>query len=134
MNYQQKEAVQQLRAERQSYSKIAAILGISENTVKSYCRRNSLSGITVSETESTRNTYCRQCGAPLKQITGKKHKKYCSDQCRMVWWNDHAEAVAHKNIWHFTCQTCGRKFDGYGKRERKYCSRTCYGKSKAVQA
>jgi predicted transcriptional regulator len=134
MNYQQKEAVKQLRAERQSYSQIATILGISENTVKSYCRRNSLSGIAFTTTESTRNTCCRQCGAPLKQITGKKQKQYCSDHCRMLWWNDHAEAVTHKKIRRFNCQTCGRKFYGYGKRERKYCSRACYGMSKAVQA
>jgi len=133
MNHQQKEAIQQLREEGQSYSRIAELLGISDNTVKSYCRRNNLGGVALPASEPVSETFCRQCGAPLKQIIGKKQKQYCSDQCRLAWWNAHPEAVTHKSMRLFTCQTCGRVFEGYGKRERKFCSRACYGKSKAVQ-
>lgn len=133
MNHQQKEAIQQLREEGQSYSRIAELLGISDNTVKSYCRRNKLGGVALPASEPVSETFCRQCGAPLKQMTGKKQKQYCSDQCRLSWWNAHPEAVTHKSIREFTCQTCGRVFEAYGKRERKFCSRACYGKSKAVQ-
>lgn len=133
MDHQQKEAIQQLRANGKSYTKIADTLGISENTIKSYCRRNNLRGAALTESKPGSFTYCRQCGAPLKQMAGKKQKQYCSDQCRMTWWNAHPEAVTHKSIRLFTCHTCGQSFVGYGKRERKFCSRACYGKSKVVR-
>lgn len=132
MNHQQKEAVKQLREEGQSYYRIADLLFISENTVKSYCRRNNLSGVASIRDEQMSRTYCRQCGATLKQTLGKKQKQYCSDQCRMMWWNSHPIEVNRKNIQTFVCQTCGRNFIGYGKRERKYCSHACYGKAKRV--
>lgn len=133
MKAQQKEAIQHLRAEGQSYSRIAYLLGLSVNTVQSYCRRNNLGGIALVEPERVAAIYCRHCGTMVKQTTGKKQKQYCSDQCRMAWWNAHPEAVNRKNVQHFTCETCGETFEGYGKRDRKYCSRACYGKAKAVR-
>jgi len=133
MKAQQKEAIQHLRAEGQSYSRIADLLGLSVNTVQSYCRRNNLGGIALVVPEPVAAIYCRHCGTPVKQTTGKKQKQYCSDQCRMAWWNAHPEAVIRKSVQHFTCETCGVTFEGYGKRDRKYCSRACYGKAKAVR-
>jgi ribosomal protein L34E len=76
---------------------------------------------------------CNQCGAPLKQIAGKKQKRFCSNKCRMAWWNSHPEKINRIAVRAFTCQTCGQDFESYGKRERKYCSRACYGKSMAVR-
>ena len=133
MNTLQKDAIQQLRIEGKSYAKIADVLGISENTIKSYCRRNNLGGVALAAIEPVNSTHCRRCGELLKQTAGKKQKQYCSDHCRMAWWNAHSEAVTRKSIQRFICRTCGQGFEGYGKRERKYCSRDCYGKSKAVQ-
>jgi len=129
MNHQQKETVHRMREEGQSYTKIADLLGISENTVKSYCRRNSLGGVALVD-----GTFCHQCGAPIKQTSGHRQKQYCSDKCRMAWWNAHPEAVNRKPVRLFTCNTCGLSFEGRGNRERKYCSNACYGKSKAVRS
>ncbi len=133
MKLQQKEAIQNLRMEGQSYTKIAFILGISENTVKSYCRRNNLKGFVLVSPDPVTVIYCRQCGSIVKQTPGKKQKQYCEDKCRMAWWNAHPEAATRKSVQRFTCKICGRDFQCYGKRVRKYCSRSCYGKSKAVR-
>jgi len=133
MNHQQKVAVLQMRTEGSSYTNIAEMLCISENTVKSYCRRNNLGGVASVPTVSVAAICCRQCGAVVKQTPGKKRKRYCSDQCRMTWWNAQPEVATRKSAQRFTCKTCGRDFQGYGKRVRKYCSRACYGKSKAVR-
>jgi len=133
MNGLQKEQIALLRAEGKSYTKIADTLGLSINTVKSYCRRNNLGRNATIMSDSMDGTFCCLCGVPLKQTIGKKQKRFCSDKCRMAWWNAHPEDVNHKTIRSFTCQTCGQSFDAYGKRERKYCSRTCYGRSKAVR-
>ncbi len=133
MNHQQKTAIHELRAKGNSYTKIANILGISENTIQSYCRRKNLGGVALPVSETVSEKFCKKCGAALTQTQGKKLKQYCSDHCRMAWWNAHPESVTHKSIHQFTCQTCGQIFEGYGKRERKYCSRACYGKSKVVR-
>lgn len=134
MKHQQKEAIRQLRQAGQSYAKIADLLGISENTVKSYCRRNELGGVSEGLSGSALATHCRHCGATVMQTPGKKARRYCSDKCRMLWWNAHPEAVTRKRLQIFTCKACGQIFEGYGKRDRKFCSRTCYGQARVVQA
>ena len=45
----QKEQVRYLRCEGLGYGAIATRLGISENTVKSFCRRNNLTGVASKE-------------------------------------------------------------------------------------
>lgn len=133
MTKQQREKIITMRGEGFSYSKISKALGVSENTVKSFCRRNNL-GRSYIETGFQRDgVFCRQCGTLLTQTAGVKQKKFCSDKCRMAWWNSHPEAVKRKALYTFICPICGREFESYGNIKRKYCSRTCYGKSKAVQ-
>lgn len=117
----QKQQIQQLRYEGNGYKKIAQILDLSENTVKSYCKRNHAISNKIT---------CLHCGQELDQKAHRKPKKFCSDQCRMRWWNAHPELVKRKSYYAFTCKNCGIPFESYGNSNRKYCSRTCYGKSK----
>lgn len=133
MTKQEKEEIRRLRIQGISYSKVVSLMGISENTVKSFCRRNHLGGQASGIGFENGVDHCRQCGVLLEQAAGKKQKRYCSDKCRMVWWNAHTDAMNRKSVKPFACQNCGQAFEGYGKRERKYCSRACYGKSKAVR-
>ena len=133
MNQQQKEKIIKMRRDGFSYSRISKALGISENTVKSFCRRNNLGSANKESFFQRDGILCRQCKTPLTQIAGVKQKRFCSDKCRMAWWNDHPEAVNRKAIYAFTCPICGRDFESYGNKKRKYCSRTCYGRSKAVR-
>ncbi len=123
----------QMRKEGFSYSKISAALGISENTVKSFCRRNNLGGIAAVDPDKLGSRFCRQCGKILTNSPQAKTKHFCSDKCRMSWWNAHPEAVSRKAIYKLTCNYCGSDFESYGNKKRKYCSRACYGKSKAVR-
>lgn len=132
MNLMQKERIAKLRSKGITYKKIADELELSINTVKSFCRRSNLADVALPASESKPNTHCANCGVPITHTPGKKAKKYCSDHCRLAWWNNHPEAIIHKSIRLFICETCGTKFEGYGKRERKYCTRACNGKSKMV--
>ena len=133
MNVQQRQAIHRLRGEGLSYAKISALTGISENTVKSYCRRNIGDGDVTAVSVSPFVNFCRQCGSPLKQSPGAKPKRFCSDKCRLTWWNAHPEAINHRVVHQIICQSCGREFTSYGNITRKYCSRTCYGKSKVAK-
>ena len=125
MTTAQKQRIEYLRSKGESYGAIANDLDISENTVKSYCRRNNI-GVAIRQEESAVNT-CANCGSPLQHTPRAKQKRFCSDQCRMAWWKAHPEAVNRKSVYLFVCLNCRKEFEAYGNKNRKYCSRACYG-------
>jgi len=129
MTSEEKREAVRLRHSGLSYSKIAATLNISENTVKSFCRRNSISGSASTHTDEADKKDiggCKQCGKSLAQIPKQKQKKFCCPECRFAWWNANREHMAKKAVYHFKCKCCGKKFDSYGNKNRKYCSHACY--------
>ncbi len=122
----QKQQIRLRRAKGESYSAIARALNISENTIKSFCRRNNI-GVAKKSEQPTATDLCANCGCLLSHTQGAKHKRFCSDKCRMSWWKAHPEAINRKALYRFVCQTCGTEFEAYGNAGRKYCSRTCFG-------
>ncbi len=128
MTNDEKRKIQELRASGYGYGKISETIGIPLNTVKAYCRRNGLGGAVVQETAeaNVEIRYCKCCNAVIQQLTGRKEKKFCSDRCRNKWWNSHLDQVDRRANYECTCQNCGIKFISYGRKERKYCSRSCY--------
>ena len=131
MNSIEREQIIALRAAGQSYARIAGALNLSVNSVKSFCRRNALSsGVGKSleqlKSETTQNAAsCEQCGCPVQQTPGRKHKRFCSDACRMAWWNAHRTQVRRKTVRTFCCARCGMQFSRYGVTKRSFCSRSC---------
>jgi len=124
MTLVQKERVTTLRRQGESYSKIAGALGISVNTIQSFCRRNN---IAVSlPTTGENHSFCRQCGEALTQQPGKKTKKFCSEVCCDAWWKAHPDQLDKKAVYNFTCVNCGTAFTAYGNKGRKFCSHDCY--------
>ena len=124
MTDEQKMQITSLREEGNGYKKIAQILGVSTNTVKSFCQRKNISGAVVPVTGS--ESQCQCCGKAIKQNPGRKPKKFCSDQCRMKWWNSHLDKVQRKANYDFICPVCKKPFTSYGNATRKYCSHECY--------
>ena len=59
-------------------SKIAAAMDMSVNTIKSHIRRHP---------EISFAGKCLFCGVPVVQPEGRKKKKFCSDRCRISYWN-----------------------------------------------
>lgn len=127
MNDIQRQRIKEFRASGYSYGMISQTLGISENTIKTFCRRNGLGGVamTPKHTDDDRH-FCLCCGVPVAQINGKKEKKFCSDHCRNKWWNSHLEKVNRKALYEYVCPCCKKPFTVYGNRNRKYCSHECY--------
>ena len=94
MNTDQKTRITRLRSEGASYNQIAQELGISKNTVSTFCRRNGLTGDTAESAPSTVTTHtCKNCGKEIIQYPGRKEKKFCSDACRNRWWKARYEQV-----------------------------------------
>jgi endogenous inhibitor of DNA gyrase (YacG/DUF329 family) len=118
----QKEQIASRRKNGESYAKIAAALGMSGNTVKSYCRRRKTSYPPIMPAAGDT---CANCGKPLCHTPGKKQKRFCSDKCRMAWWTKHPEVLDRKAVYSFVCANCAKPFTAYGNANRKYCSRRC---------
>lgn len=101
------------------YGSIANQLGLSINTVKSFCRRHSLAAPPT-------DSICEQCGRPIAQNPGRKRKLFGCDACRNKWWNSHFDLVKRKTVYTFTCPTCGKELTVYGNSRQKFCSHAYY--------
>lgn len=92
---EQKATIQDLHSKGEGYKKIAQELGLSENTIKSFCRRTQ---VPKAEPEPVPADACECCGKPIEQTAGRKHKRFCSDVCRRKWWNSHRGRVSRKLV------------------------------------
>ncbi|MSV23686.1 helix-turn-helix transcriptional regulator [Selenomonas sp. WCA-380-WT-3B 3/] len=113
MTDKEKEEIAHLRRSGMGYGKIAEFMSLSISTVKSYCIRNKL-------TAGGGQMVCLECGKPIIQPPEQKGKKFCSDACRIKWWNHHTWLMKANNV----CAHCGKPF--HGRKDRKYCSHACY--------
>ena len=78
MKKQETDQLNQMRLNGIPPSAIARELGLSVNTVKSYIRRHP---------ELPNIRQCLYCGNSVAQHKGRKQKKFCSDRCRITYWN-----------------------------------------------
>lgn len=124
----QKDRIRQMKADGFGYIKIARELGLPENTVKSFCRREGLNAAadTAGLPVDGEKGICLCCGVQVKQNPGRKMKKFCSDKCRNKWWNSHQDRVKRRAHYEFVCACCKKPFTAYGNAGRKYCSHACY--------
>ena len=141
MTQEEKRRIGELRAAGCSYIRIAAELNISVNSIKSYFRRHSLGASTIrQEAQAVQETHdlpdsldpvsqkvtpCDQCGSPVHQIAGCKHRRFCSEPCRLAWWAAHRSEMNRKAMHHFVCEHCGMQFSRYGVADRRFCSKSC---------
>jgi len=121
MNEMQKKQISTLRSQGYGYIRIARELELSENTVKSYCRRH---GLSVDALQNM--AFCRNCGQPIVNREKRKPRQFCANLCRIAWWKEHPDSVNKKAVYSFTCAGCGKQFTAYGNNNRKYCCHDCY--------
>ena len=118
MTDEQRQKITNLRTAGNGYKKIGKLFGLSENTVKSFCQRRKLGGVVGKFNVEV--AVCKCCGKPVPQTHGRKQKKFCSDQCRMKWWNSHLDQVQRKANYDYICPVCKKTFTVYGNANRKY--------------
>ena len=127
----QKSEISRLRKAGVGYKRIADVLGLSKDTVKSYCQRNDLGGV-ADAYELQQLGLCGYCKRPLGE-SRQKTKRFCSKACRMAWWKANPDSLNRKAVYQIVCGHCHMPFESYGNKNRKYCSRACYAKAKAVE-
>lgn len=123
MTDKEKQRVIKLRNSGLGYGAIAMELGISKNVVSSFCHRYNI------EFNKPQDKFCKNCGNRLIMIPKHKAKLFCSDKCRITWWKSHTSEMKRRNPKICICSNCNSEFAYYGKRQRKYCSRSCYLKA-----
>lgn len=120
----QKLEIQRLRVEGLSYGDISEKMGLSINTVKTYCKRHGFGGVRKQGLEEG-ELACEWCGVPVKQTVGRKKKRFCCDKCRNQWWNAHLDQVQRKAYSERVCPVCKKQFLVYGSGKKKFCSKEC---------
>ena len=132
MTTDQKEQIQQMRQKGLSYLQIASALNISENTIKSYCRRNNLATMKSTKPQAVKEIHssCKHCEKPLTHGTKGQPRKFCSEKCRRAWWKANDSQLMKKAYYALKCTECGKKFESYGNKNRKFCGHACYIKNR----
>lgn len=128
MTEAQQDQIKNLCKDGLGYRKIATILELSENTVKSYCRRHGLE--CRKSVHILKVDVCRECGAKLYNTPGHRQRRFCSDECRKRFWKENQSLINRGNQQETICPVCGERFHDYSKKKRRYCSQECYQQSR----
>lgn len=130
MTEEQKKKVQEYRAEGLGYQAIANLIGASKDSVRYFCRTNDLAGKKSDKKTriNKKGIFCLYCNKPIVQTEGKRLKQFCSDKCRISWWNQERKDQKHhgKGQTKKKCKCCGKSFYSYRSQNKKYCSTSCY--------
>lgn len=129
----ERERVHGLRMEGMGCGEISEITGIPEDQVREYLRKLGLpeEGAAIriqplpGQGESA--ALCPVCGARLQQPYKGRHRRFCSDACRYVFWNQkHRDEPKDGRA--AVCMTCGREFQAVNEKvhQRRYCCWPCY--------
>ena len=117
MKKQDIKIIHEMLQQGKNTTEISLVLDIPSSTIRAHIRRHP---------ELYGGKPCRNCGKIMAQPVGRKVKHFCSDKCRMAWWNIHREQVQKKTYYTLICTHCGKEFESYGNQNRKFCSRDCY--------
>ncbi len=118
MNNAQQTLIDRYRKSGMKYAEIARRMNLPETTVKSYSYRNPLP-------DDLPGSFCPQCGRPLP-VSKFRPRRFCSGACRNKFWTAlHADVKGPAGIT-TVCQYCGKSFQDYKAKNRKYCSHECY--------
>ncbi len=124
MTDEQRAQIREMRERGFGYAAVAKAAGLSKGSVKAYCRAHGLSGVRAGS-RAGKERVCPFCGNPLVRTHGGRKRRFCSDVCRVSWWNSHPKAVNRKAVYSFVCARCRKEFTAYGNSRRKYCSHAC---------
>ena len=124
----ERQQIHDLRLKGTGYKAIAALLGISRDSVRGFCKRNKMEVVD----RVNNQLVCPCCGRVITKSTRGRTRRFCSDGCRRKWWAENYDARNKKPeaIYQYTCLHCGKQFSAYGDKHRKYCSHSCYIRSR----
>ena len=78
---------------------------------------------------------CPVCGEVFETLGRGRPKRFCSEECRSKYHHQHPNPANWTTTRIAVCPVCGKEFQAskeYG-RMRKYCSRACANKGRAME-
>lgn len=127
------EQVLLLRKSGMSNRKIAEYTGVSYEKVRYQCKKDDCDRIPVDEELPEKikmRKACAFCGKPIAKEEGRRgrKKRFCCEKCRRTYWKLHRNEQKKnpKAIYTKVCAYCGKTFEVYGNKNRKYCCHEHY--------
>ena len=110
MTNHQKNEIERMRRQGSTPAAIAEAMHLPLATIRSYIYRHPL---------KEQETVCPNCGASiLAENRGKKKRRFCSDSCRMAWWNNNQDQINRQAYYPLKCHHCGKDFMSYAKKRK----------------
>lgn len=125
MTDNEKTKIIELRKKGYGYGQISIELNIPRSSVSTFCKRHGIDADIID-----RFVLCKNCNKLIMLENKKKPKRFCSNECRVNWWNSHQNEVNKKAIYEYDCPSCGKHFTTYGNKKQRFCSHMCYIKSR----
>ena len=133
MTENQKTQIRTLRQQGLGYQAIGSMLGLTRDSVRSYCKNHGLQGIPMVMELNIKERIkagevCAQCYGQIEKAKTGRPKRFCSEECRRMYWKDHRmEGNRSKGATYIMeCKYCHKTFESYGNRNRKYCCHQHY--------
>ena len=103
MTETEKELILDLRVKGSGYKAIAAILGISRDKVRHFCKHYGLEGsaemVSYNIKERVKSKeLCANCYKTINQKTTGRPRRFCKDKCRRAWWNKNRKRDVKKAL------------------------------------
>ena len=124
----QQALIDEYRKQGIGYRTIATEIGVSRDAVRYYCKKVKLDGDLSQPQAYVKVLQCQQCGKLLSHNRDGRQRIFCSDQCRYRWWNTTGRTLPRPSgcCDEIKCACCGKTFQAYSNRKRRYCSHECY--------
>lgn len=132
MDDRQKREIKRMRLEGKGYRIIAKELDLSRDIVRNFCKKHGLAGYANKGLEIEGKMIridqgvCVECGKELVQPKTGRRRLFCCEDCRRDWWKRNNDQVNKKAYYKIRCLCCGKVFEAYGNKDRRYCSHECY--------
>lgn len=127
------EQIVQLRTNGMTNRKIGEYVGISPETIRYRLMDLPCGKVPTVEgvlTKIKNLEACAYCGKPVTQNPHSRgrRKRFCCEECRRKYWKIHRAEQKMKPTAIYTkiCPYCGKTFEVYGNKHRKYCCHEHY--------
>ena len=109
------------------------MVGLPRDNVRNYCKSHGLAGYQPVYEMNLKDrieegTACAYCGGPMKKAKTGRPRRFCSEACRRAYWKMHREEINKSPgaVYTMECPYCGKIFESYGNKKRKYCCHEHY--------
>lgn len=90
--------------------------------------------LSITSPPNVRHGICAECGQPFSWVgggQGKHARRYCDKCWRKVAARKKSQTMPRRYV---PCEVCGTPFYKPPSSNKRYCSKTCYGKTRAGKA